>query len=210
MKLLNILLIILIPIILFLSPIIYLSTSTSFYQKEINNPNVLQNINKTQAQEISNQVILYLKGETELEESLVGTDAKQHMKDVKSLRNISKYFLYSLILLFIIGIVITKNHKILIFGSIATLILNFILFLISKISFTFAFTKFHELFFRNSLWKLNPETDALVRVFSEQFFIDFLYEVVLLSTIFALFLCALGMLLGYFIKKRGNASASVY
>jgi integral membrane protein (TIGR01906 family) len=194
--------------ILIFSPVIYLSVSHSFHEKEIQKPEVIGNINQQTAQEISNQVISYLQGKTELSEELIGSTAKQHMKDVKLFRNITKYLLFTSIIISISGILILlflkkfkRISKIILTSSIITLSLLFLTFIISKTSFTNAFTAFHEIFFRNNLWLLNPETDALINVFSEQFFMDFVYGVVFLSTIFALIFSVLGMLFYYTIKK---------
>jgi integral membrane protein (TIGR01906 family) len=202
----NIILTLSLVLILIFSPLLYLSTSHSFYQKEIQKPNILNNIDQQEAQEISNQVILYFKDKTTLSEELVGSTAKKHMKDVKLLRNALKYLILISILTFIsLTLIIKRNlkriSKIFMTSSIITILLIFLTFIITKISFTNAFTAFHEIFFRNNLWLLNPETDALIRVFSEQFFMDFIYEVGLLSTSFALLIGVLGILFYCTIKK---------
>ena len=44
-------------------------------------------------------------------------------------------------------------------------------FLISR-DFTAVFTKFHELLFNNDLWLLDPETDYMIRILPEGFFLD--------------------------------------
>lgn len=44
--------------------------------------------------------------------------------------------------------------------------------IMSKTNFTGAFTSFHEMLFANDLWLLNPETDLLIRMLPEGFFMD--------------------------------------
>lgn len=55
--------------------------------------------------------------------------------------------------------------------SVFFLILLVLGFLISR-DFTAVFTKFHELFFNNDLWLLDPETDYMIRILPEGFFLD--------------------------------------
>jgi integral membrane protein (TIGR01906 family) len=46
-----------------------------------------------------------------------------------------------------------------------------LLFLIAR-DFTAAFTVFHEIFFRNDLWILDPRTSLLIQIVPEPFFMD--------------------------------------
>jgi len=72
---------------------------------------------------------------------------------------------------------------------------GFLLLLIT-IDFTKYFTLFHELFFDNDLWLLNPKTDLLIVILQEQFFVDIAIRIfglyiglnVVLATIGTIFL----------------------
>jgi len=201
-KYLQVLLSILIPIILILSSITYLSTSTYFHKNEIEKGSVIdQNyVSSTKATEISNEVISYFKGDKQLTESLVGSKAKLHMADVKNLRDLSIYLLYSLIVIFLISsiIILVTNKKerfgkSLIYGSALTLILDVILVTVSQLFFNSFWTKFHGIIFSNDLWQLDPSQNALVAVFSQQFFIDFITLMIIITSLISVILLVLGM-----------------
>ncbi len=114
----------------------------------------------------------------ELEE-VFGDREQAHMVDVKNmavgihiLRNIGFLF----VLLLIIG-TIWKNKKLFIkmmgsikyvFGATSAMILAIGGLLLSD--FNKYFTLFHELFFTNDLWLLDPETDILINMVPEIFF----------------------------------------
>ncbi|HHW94730.1 MAG TPA: DUF1461 domain-containing protein [Mogibacterium sp.] len=70
------------------------------------------------------------------------------------------------------------------------IILAFIILIIGSINFTYLFTEFHELFFDNDLWILNPAVDNLVNIMQEQVFADtallILKVFILISSLFAL------------------------
>lgn len=70
--------------------------------------------------------------------------------------------------------------------------------------FTSAFTKFHEIFFDNDLWILNPNEDWVIRLLPEGFFMDM---VIIIGSTFAISIAAvLGLCIAwlYFSKKKKN------
>ena len=66
------------------------------------------------------------------------------------------------------------------------------------------FLLFHEMFFSNDLWLLNPETDLLIRMLPEGFFLDM---VVRIGIIFLLLL-SVGVIISivalYRLKDKNN------
>lgn len=46
-----------------------------------------------------------------------------------------------------------------------------------SIDFTSCFTLFHKLFFTNNLWIFDPETDYMIRMLPEGFFLDMVIRV---------------------------------
>jgi integral membrane protein (TIGR01906 family) len=56
-------------------------------------------------------------------------------------------------------------------GFLGILVAGMLLLMIN-VDFTKYFTAFHELFFNNDLWLLDPKTDLLIVILQEQFFID--------------------------------------
>lgn len=65
------------------------------------------------------------------------------------------------------------------------------------IDFDWAFRKFHEIFFTNDLWLLDPRTDRLIQLMPLEFFIDFTKQ--WLSKVFLIFI--LFVTVGFIIPK---------
>ena len=130
-----------------------------------------------------------------------------HMEDVKGLflsglRIIFICIILNIILLIILFILSKK--KILIYlangmllGSVVFLSILLILGLIISTDFTRYFILFHEIFFTNDLWMLDPTTDRLINMVPEGFFIDTARNIGILYGIFVIFV--LGG--SYLIKK---------
>ena len=53
-----------------------------------------------------------------------------------------------------------------------------LLFILIQIDFNKYFTHFHEIFFNNDLWLLNPETDVLIQMLPLEFFTNISVAVV--------------------------------
>ncbi|MBN1544046.1 DUF1461 domain-containing protein [Candidatus Woesearchaeota archaeon] len=68
-------------------------------------------------------------------------------------------------------------------------------FMAMAFTFSLAFHKFHEMFFRTDTWLLNPLTDNLIRMFPELFFYDLFIRIVLTSVIFATIMLVIGFLM---------------
>lgn len=49
--------------------------------------------------------------------------------------------------------------------------------LLAGFNFQAAFWQFHQLFFRNDLWLLNPATDLMIRMFPEPFFFEMVKQI---------------------------------
>lgn len=139
-------------------------------------------------------------------EEVFGEREKEHMKDVKLLfdngiiiRNVSVIItLASLIYLFF------KNKRNVIFSailksSIVSLGLISILLALVKIDFFKYFTYFHEIFFTNDLWLLDPKTDVLIQMLPLEFFISISTSVVLWFSAIMLFSTLLSL---YKVKKQ--------
>lgn len=95
-----------------------------------------------------------------------------------------------------------KNINLLIKYSIFTLVIFLFIAILGIINFNALFIKFHELFFKNDLWLLNPKTDIMIRMLPEGYFMEvaknifikFLYE-------FAKFVLILTFV-KYILRKR--------
>ncbi|HYE12022.1 MAG TPA: TIGR01906 family membrane protein [Patescibacteria group bacterium] len=112
---------------------------------------------------------------------------KQHMIDVKNLfvqgkliRNIAFGYcvIFTAFYLFL-----AKNRrkgfsKLLIYTFIWGIIPILLLGILMSIDFYKYFTIFHEIFFDNDLWQLEPAKDRLINMFPEAFFSDIAFKIV--------------------------------
>ncbi len=123
-------------------------------------------------------VYTYVDGE---EREFFNEREKQHMIDVKNLFTAGKNLR---IIAFIVGAFSLaliafryKNIKNILskgFISVSAVVIciSVVLICIIQTNFTKYFTIFHEIFFNNDLWILNPKTDLLINIVPEPFFID--------------------------------------
>lgn len=110
-----------------------------------------------------------------------------HMEDVKILFRygfIFRNICFAISLLAICFVIYSKEYKYfakgMFYGIFAWWGLLISLFLLTMIDFTKYFNYFHLIFFDNDLWILNPETDLLIQMLPEPFFIGIFRQVVLL------------------------------
>ena len=130
----------------------------------------------------SGEIISYLKNDRkDLNIDYEGVDVfnhreKAHMIDVKRIFTLLRYAKVFSILLGILMIVLDKSAKTvlwsLIYTSLHSLIMMGAVIVLAINDFTSAFIKFHEMFFSNDLWLLNPATDRLIQMLPEGFFLD--------------------------------------
>lgn len=139
---------------------------------------------------------------------------KLHMIDVKNLfvkgkllRNTAFWYCLLFAVLFFYQ---ARNRqrrfsKLLIYTSIAGIIPIILLAVLMSIDFYKYFTIFHELFFNNDLWQLDPATDRLINMFPEAFFSETAFRIVFyyIGELIVLLLLGVG---GLFFGKRSNYS----
>lgn len=191
----------------------------SWYEKEYLKYEVLEDLEMEidDVMRVTEEMMAYLRDDREdlvvettvdgVEREFFNDREKLHMVDVKGLfmggltlrRN-------SLILLagaFIVLTIMKANWKKLLPGSIIWGIGGFLGLLLvggALIASDFHryFFLFHEIFFDNDLWLLDPKTDLMIRMLPEGFFFDM---VVRIGVIFLISLCVL-LLTGVIIKNR--------
>lgn len=192
------LLIIFLPISIFFTILQFYALSKDFYLDEFEKYNIYKatKMSKEDVSKVTDILISYIKGETDnlsikakidgKIEEVFGQREKQHMVDVQRLfnkgyrlRNIS--FMISLLSMIII-ILLARNKlrtvfKGLFWSGVLTFILMISLFILVKIDFYKYFTIFHEIFFTNDLWVLNPKTDVLIQMLPLEFFTDITVKV---------------------------------
>jgi integral membrane protein (TIGR01906 family) len=152
-----------------------LALNFNFYQKEFFKLNVYEKI--PDADKNALNLINYLNGKEQLN-NFYNEKEKMHLKEVKTLLGkLSLIFYISFIsfLLILVYFIYKKKYN-LIFNSffIASLsaIIIILISLLIFVNFDKFFIKFHEIFFSNDLWLLNPEKDNLINMFPLQFFYD--------------------------------------
>lgn len=127
------------------------------------------------------------------EKSLINKDFNDrevsHMHDVHKLYNLNTTIAYissGFLIAFIIYLVISyKKNKNLYkelryLRNVTLIILLAIIILIGIISIDFdsAFIKFHEIFFNNDLWLLDPKTDVMIRMLPQDFFMNEAFRII--------------------------------
>lgn len=181
---------VLLPIIILLSCVEIVAYDMDYYKSQYDKHNISKNIEIEESELLKSteKLLDYIKGKrnnldfkVEIKRETVeffSERDKLHMIDVKNLFQIGNILRNGLALL--IGFIIVllkfnKNLKIdtgkcLLFSSIIGIMPFLILIILINIDFNRYFTIFHEIFFSNDLWLLDPGTDRLVNIFPEEFF----------------------------------------
>lgn len=127
----------------------------------------------------TDSLIGYYRGKNQLDHKFFSKQAILHLAEVKQLLEFSSKLLYltgfaSLVLLVLL--VIKKRYESVLISAIisstATIAFMILLSIGTLNFFDPLFVKFHELFFKNNLW-LFPPDDNLIKLFPQQFFIEF-------------------------------------
>ncbi|MDK9710894.1 TIGR01906 family membrane protein [Acidaminobacter sp.] len=168
------------------------SMSRSYYDQEFEKLGTteLTGLTAEELGGVSDMIIGYLKGQEpefqfEVERNgrqvqLFNDREQTHMVDVLVLFQLNGRIKMIAIAAFalsaFVALQLSRDRALLYRGLIGAGVLGiaaagFLLLLIT-IDFTKYFTLFHELFFDNDLWLLNPKTDLLIVILQEQFFVD--------------------------------------
>lgn len=203
-----------------------------FYKKEYEKNNVLTAVGMEMddLMEVTKEMMAYLRGDRDdlvVETTMFGQTReffndreKQHMADCKVLfvgaiwiRRIC-FALMALSIGIICGANKSdiKNKIRIISGGIWKGILIFIglagaLIGVIALNFDKAFVTFHKIFFDNDLWILNPQTDMLINIVPQQFFIDISIRIgiifgILMFLIFSIPFIAERVIIKKLVKKQ--------
>lgn len=209
-----------IPIVFLFTDVQLVSTDLNFYNAEYNKYNIKENI-KIQEEElisVTENLLDYIKGTRdnldfeayyggEKKEFFSSRD-KEHMIDVKNIfylgeivRNIALVYIVGFKIFAIFRMKKWKKalSKYVVFSSIVGLLPILILILLMNIDFNKYFTIFHEIFFTNDLWLLNPAEDMLVNIFPESFFSDTAFRI---GLYYIVQLCLASVVSVFVIKKK--------
>lgn len=161
-------------------------------------------------EEITNHIIDYLKGKggDELLSPYFNEREVLHMRDVKVLfqyERIVKY-IFGIIAIFIIIYLSYKKEyiflgKALSFGLFINHLILIIMSVLIVSDFNKYFTIFHHIFFNNDLWLLDPNTDLMIQMLPEEFFVGMAINI---GLSFFIYLSIL-QLIGIYYMKKGKA-----
>ena len=193
--------------------IFYNCFNLNFYKNFYSKGNLTANIGTTSDELINNtsNLLDYLNSKAELNTSWFTEKDILHMKDVKTLYNVSFYTMIFFIAIFIISTILImflyKNHTM--FYITRTFNKTLLAFIVSIIvlagiisyNFNSFWIKFHQLLFSNDLWLLSPDESNLIKMVPEEFFISLITTIIL--HILLLFI-ALFVLNNIFKKKFRN------
>ena len=165
----------------------------TYYDQEFEKYSVYSQVDMTKEDlsVVTNAILQYLKGEREDLNLTVNVDGqqkeffndqeKEHMTDVKNIFSwvyrVRSIFVtatlasWALFLLMKAPFLKIYPKAFQIVGGITLVVSGIFAFVVSR-NFTGAFTKFHEIFFSNDLWQMDPAKDIMIRLFPEPFFAD--------------------------------------
>lgn len=132
----------------------------------------------------------------------MSTNGRIHFVDVKNILVKIQYVMYATIIIAIVGgmyLLKKKNEKFLLHGSIVTIIFPIALVLPIAINFEKSFVLFHKLLFSNDYWMFDIETDPIILMLPEEFFMHAACAI-LLFILCGSIICY--SLYKYFVKKK--------
>lgn len=208
----------LLPITLLLTTLQIFSLNTNYFAEKYTEYNISEStgIRDDDLRDITDKLLGYLKDDTDNlniekvidgeKQQVFGEREVQHMVDVKELfltgnkiRNIS-VVVVSLSLLALLVNDRKSVGKTLILSSLISFVLIFILFLMMNADFSKYFTYFHEIFFDNDLWLLDPNTDVLIQMLPIEFFYSIATKVSIWFIIELVAVLGLGIFLNKLFK----------
>jgi len=200
------------------------SMSRSYYDKEFEKLGTteLTGLTAEELGGVSDMIINYLKGQApefqfEVERNgqqkqLFNEREQTHMVDVLVLFQLNERIRTIAVSAFALAAFVVlqlgRDRRLLYRGMIGAGVLGiaaagFLLLLIT-VDFTKYFTLFHELFFNNDLWLLNPKTDLLIVILQEQFFVDIAIRIFGLYIGLNAVLATIGTMLLQGLKRTGR------
>lgn len=172
--------IILIPALIILANFKFLVLNKNYYQSLYKKVGVYQNFESPKlVSDATDNLFGYFRGKNRLDQNFFSPQAVLHLKDVRDLLIFSNGLFYlSFITLTIAAVfLISKRQSKIILESLfisstVTIITVVTLGLGAAKAFDSFFFKFHQLLFNNTLW-LFPADDNLIKLFPQQFFVEF-------------------------------------
>lgn len=171
--------------------IFYNCFNLNFYKNFYLRENLAPSINTTDDELINNTTNLleYLTNKAELNTTWFSEKDILHMKDVRTLYNVSFNLMIFFIIIFILSTILIalvyKNYTMFYITKtfnktlLAFIILIIVLAGIISYNFNSFWIKFHQLLFSNDLWLLSPDESNLIKMVPEKFFISLITTIIL-------------------------------
>lgn len=171
--------------------IFYNCFNLDFYKNFYLRENLAPSINTTDDELINNTTNLleYLTNKAELNTTWFSEKDILHMKDVRTLYNVSFNLMIFFIIIFILSTILIalvyKNYTMFYITKtfnktlLAFIILIIVLAGIISYNFNSFWIKFHQLLFSNDLWLLSPDESNLIKMLPEKFFISLITTIIL-------------------------------
>lgn len=196
-----------------------------FYEKEYNKYQVLSDVQMEMkdVMYVTREMMSFLKGDREnlIVDTVVNGQQRAffnereiaHMEDVRDLFVAGLYMrmgaLAVMVVLLVIAILAKTDFKRILpksyqYTSIGFTILTGGVALLFATNFTKYFTIFHEMFFSNDLWLLDPDTDLLINILPEGFFVDMAARIVIIFVVLLLILFAASVVARMMQKKKNK------
>ena len=188
----------------------------SFYKKEYEKYDIVNNlgIGEKDLIESTEKLLDYLKDKRDdldfkiiingQEQEFFSPRDKLHMVDVKHLFVMGRYirnYIFVILLIFVPVFMYKKTKyrisNLLISTACVGILPVIILIILMNIDFNKYFTIFHEIFFDNDLWLLDPKVDTLVNIFPENFFYDTAIRIIIYYLTTQTLLLILGLAFRY-------------
>lgn len=192
-KLFLIILGIALPITIFLATVEMVSFDEKYFEKTYIENDVVSDtkLGKDELMKVTNELLAYLKGKNNKSylQKYFNENEILHLEDVRYLfkvgfliKNVSLFLMLSSIIYLIYRdpIKISKIVKSVNKSALISFIVLGICLTLSLIDFNKNFTYFHLILFDNDLWLLDPNTDLMIQMMPETFFISAFREIVLL------------------------------
>ncbi len=130
---------------------------------------------------------------------IFGWREKEHMVDVKAIFVTLDRLRFVALLLLIMGTLWHIGRKkpfypVLLGQMLVTLVFGGLLGLAMAVDFSRTFVLFHELFFSNDLWLLDPNTEILIQMLPESFFMGMAVRILILHLALSLSIGFIGLL----------------
>lgn len=167
--------------IILLTALFHVSKDMEFFRNKFHENNTMAETSLTEEElmSISERLVEYLyTGEEELLMPHYNEREITHMVDVHNLFVLgTNVRLVSIVLFILSAVFLLRDGLRKFFSTILKGLTVFMVFIMGFGIYIFnnfnsSFTVFHELFFNNDLWLLDPETDLMIQMLPENFFMD--------------------------------------